>query len=500
MTSFTSRTFPDETLQINDIREQIEDDSSVSGVSCMSQWEDVELAKQEEMQVPRTAGTLEQMMYGALAKLQWQREQEEEEAVQPPRTIDFNLDFDECDTSRNSQGLIVLKPRRGDPHRRHRRKRHKLALIAILLLLVVLGITAGVMLARADDDDNKTLEVTPSPTNDQDTVDQEPDKDGKIPQDDAGPVTTAASPTKSPTSSPTQPPTSSPISNPAPAPTQPPVQPTPPGEPVCFADRDELLVAIDEFLANPDTAADTASAKKYGYPMSNWCVDQVTSFEDAFSTRRNPNAANFNQDLSSWKTSAAVDMTGMFWGCENFDAPVGTWDVSQVRSMRDMFRNCGKFNQDLADWNVAQVRSMRNMFRKCTSFAPASLESWNVSELTDARGMFWAASSFNGKVSNWNVQNLNKSADMFRLAWSFEQDVSPWQMSSGSNVARMFYGLTNFSQNLCSWKTQLQANADVEDMFFGTACPVTTVLPAGGDDNNPRSLETASFCFDCGSS
>ena len=48
----------------------------------------------------------------------------------------------------------------------------------------------------------------------------------------------------------------------------------------CFANNKELGAAIRDYVKDPSDSSDVA--KTYGYPISKWCVDKVTSFDSIF--------------------------------------------------------------------------------------------------------------------------------------------------------------------------------------------------------------------------
>jgi hypothetical protein len=71
-----------------------------------------------------------------------------------------------------------------------------------------------------------------------------------------------------------------------------------------FEDREELITAIDAYIAAGNQAADSEVAKTYGYPMSSWCVTKITDFSKLFDGfRDNRIAAGFSEDLNDWDVS-----------------------------------------------------------------------------------------------------------------------------------------------------------------------------------------------------
>lgn len=87
----------------------------------------------------------------------------------------------------------------------------------------------------------------------------------------------------------------------------------------CFETRDELLVAVDDYLG--DNRANVMQV--YG-PIANWCVGQLTDFTAIFRDRK-----DFNEKLDGWDLSQATTLREMFSGCTSFSQDLD-WDVSNV--------------------------------------------------------------------------------------------------------------------------------------------------------------------------
>ena len=64
------------------------------------------------------------------------------------------------------------------------------------------------------------------------------------------------------------------------------------------------------------------------------------------------NQCNFNQDISQWDVSGAVDMSGMFRAAEYFNQPIGRWDLSGVKNVRFLFEGATSFDQNLTEWKL----------------------------------------------------------------------------------------------------------------------------------------------------
>jgi surface protein len=66
-------------------------------------------------------------------------------------------------------------------------------------------------------------------------------------------------------------------------------------------------------------------------------------------------ASDFDQDLSSWKTSTVTGTISVFSGVSSFNKDLAGWDVSKVKKMTGMFGEASSFNQDLSSWSVSNV-------------------------------------------------------------------------------------------------------------------------------------------------
>ena len=95
------------------------------------------------------------------------------------------------------------------------------------------------------------------------------------------------------------------------------------GEKTCFSSRSELIDAVDTYLASEENrSSDGELALKYGYPIGDWCVKEISDFSYLFSKYRTNTEdeevyarfEEFDEDLSNWDMSAATDLSHMFEG------------------------------------------------------------------------------------------------------------------------------------------------------------------------------------------
>lgn len=117
----------------------------------------------------------------------------------------------------------------------------------------------------------------------------------------------------------------------------------------CFRSSNELRTSVELYLTKDDISV----KEKYGYTIGEWCVDSIQDFSNLFQSNGDGTgfgdvifdfffergAYNFNEDISNWNTSSAVDMSFMFHGAKQFNQDISRWDVSKVKNMSHMFMN-----------------------------------------------------------------------------------------------------------------------------------------------------------------
>jgi surface protein len=256
----------------------------------------------------------------------------------------------------------------------------------------------------------------------------------------------------------------------------------------CFTTADSLRVAVDVYLSiiehpNITESIRVGLAPIYGWPIGKWCVSNVTDFSLIFSGERNLNARRFNEDLSQWDVSNALDISEMFdessvfnqnissWNVSSvmnmdwfvgkavlFDQDIGLWDTSSVKSMRGMFKGAESFNQDIGGWDTSTVEDMHEIFRRAESF-DQKVGGWNTSKVTNMDGLFEEAASFNQDISSWDTSIVNQIFYMFKGATKFNQKIGLWNTSSVITMRGTFQDAESFNQDIGGWDT-----SNVEDM------------------------------------
>ena len=136
----------------------------------------------------------------------------------------------------------------------------------------------------------------------------------------------------------------------------------------CFADRDELKLAVDLYVNDTTCAINRCEVGQngtlYGWPMNEWCVSKVTDMSRLFYSK-----LSFNEDISLWNLSHVTDMSEMFHDAIAFDGNLSSWDVSSATSMRGMFFGATSFTGNVSSWDTSSVIDMEGML----AFASRSL-------------------------------------------------------------------------------------------------------------------------------
>jgi hypothetical protein len=136
---------------------------------------------------------------------------------------------------------------------------------------------------------------------------------------------------------------------------------------VCFQDRTELLNATNRYITSgcgeEKTKCAEGDVELYGWPIGEWCVENVTDMSNLFYNRE-----TFDEDISQWDVSNVVDMSWMFYGAQSFAQNLSSWNVTNVKSMFRMFDGAISFNSDIGSWAISNETRTNSMFFRASSF------------------------------------------------------------------------------------------------------------------------------------
>jgi len=193
-------------------------------------------------------------------------------------------------------------------------------------------------------------------------------------------------------------------------------------------------------------------------------------------------ATNFDSDLSTWNTSAVVNMSYMFSGTIFNNHSVNnlsSWDVRNVQNFSYMFNNDTHINIPMAGWNLGTfwngVVTTDHMFFGATAFNQ-DISSWVTNTVINMSYMFDGDTNFNQNiatgtinVNQWNVGNVTTMQDMFYNDTYFNWNISNWNTGKVTTMQQMFYGAaaTNMNQNLGNWNVTSISGAGLTQFESG---------------------------------
>jgi hypothetical protein len=299
------------------------------------------------------------------------------------------------------------------------------------------------------------------------------------------------------------------------------------GAPSCFytlfETTSELRSAVDDYLA--DNSTDSLVARTYGWPIGAWDVSMIQDFSYLFAAtdfdngeRFNPDAADFNENITLWDVLSATTMASMFHGATSFGQPLGGWKVSPMTDLTDIFTDSGCRSRSrgapscfytlgtlfkttselrgavddyLADnstdtlvartygwpigaWDVSKIQDFsllfaafengdNERFNTDAENFDEDIRLWDMSSATTVRSMFFAASSFNQPLADWDVSSMTNMGSMFTLARSFSQPIGNWDVSSATTMRFMFFNAESFDQTIGTW--DVSSVTDLSFMF-----------------------------------
>lgn len=173
----------------------------------------------------------------------------------------------------------------------------------------------------------------------------------------------------------------------------------------------------------------------------------------------------FNANISRWDVSNVVNMCRMFANCQSFNGNLNKWNVNKVKDFRYMFHYCKKYNQPMDKWQINDeyAINMAGMFSGCENFNQ-NINTWNVSAVTNMHDMFKKCTKYNQPMDCWNVYNVKNLSRMFYECRHFNQNIGNWDVEDAWDIHGMFSGCVDFDKSTVdSWR-----NYDIkfEDLFI----------------------------------
>ena len=204
--------------------------------------------------------------------------------------------------------------------------------------------------------------------------------------------------------------------------------------------------------------------------LSSWGVGRTATNVD-MGYMFNRTSALTNLNLTNFKTTNVIDMSGMFQEAGLTSLDLSSWDVTQVTSFSGMFSNTTSLTTlNLTGWGVSRTATdvtMRYMFSSTGALTNLNLTNFKTTNVTNMLYMFYKTGLTSLDLSGWDVTKVTDFNGMFRESSLRILNLSGWN-SSGSSVSSMFYKTTNL------WKITLG-----EDIIFSSN-PEFQAAPAIG--------------------
>lgn len=209
----------------------------------------------------------------------------------------------------------------------------------------------------------------------------------------------------------------------------------------------------------------------------------VSSFSGIFK------GSNIAQNISSWNTNSAIDMSSMFEGTTAFNLDITALDTSKVIDMSYMFAYSQNYNQDLSELNVSNVTSMQSMFEGAEAYNNGAADlKWGIltptpypdtTAVVNMSRMFAQTTNFNQRITTCDINNVTSVAGMFDGAIAFNNGGYPmgnasqttglgqWvDLSAVTDMSRMFAGAIAFNaSDIQYW--QITNVKNMSGMFAG---------------------------------
>lgn len=220
-----------------------------------------------------------------------------------------------------------------------------------------------------------------------------------------------------------------------------------------FTTTKELRSAVQTYLTSKFYPQDLAD--KYGWPIGQWDVSQISDFSHLFAKR-----TAFNEDISQWNMSRATNLDFMFWHAHSFEGEgIEQWDVSRVTSMERTFFAAESFSADISRWNVSNVVN----FEKCLAQSSPYFQSTVVQH---ALLLSWGvdmASSNHANMFSDRIGTLETTKEQQQHT-SIYLDVNALQKIAGRR------NITNMEEGIGVESQQREGSADDEVISRGIFC------------------------------
>ena len=240
--------------------------------------------------------------------------------------------------------------------------------------------------------------------------------------------------------------------------------------------RSEELPGNIEYQLRSGTAADISAAESTT-PIYAWkSGTTVYWYSDDNIIEMNENSNNMfatfrslkNIDLHNITAAYTKNMAGMFKDTSALmTLDLTTFKTSSAVNMESMFNKSHITSLDLSGFDTSNVTNMREMFSDCIFLTELNTSGWDTSKVTNMYGMFNNANKLSSiDTSSWDTSSVDRMTCMFKDCKMLTSvDFSQKNMSNVSNMAEMFSGCAALEEAKLTKCSTIDKVKDITSLF-----------------------------------
>jgi trimeric autotransporter adhesin len=205
-------------------------------------------------------------------------------------------------------------------------------------------------------------------------------------------------------------------------------------------------------------------------------------------------AIAFNQNIGSWNTAAATNMSGMFYQATAFNQNIGSWNTGNVTIMSTMFQLATAFNQNLGAWtlnaSVSLINLLDNCGMDCANYT-ATLIGWNANGSTPNTRSLGATGLTYGPHAVAARNNLVLATGSGGKGWTITDGgqttgncgafITRWNLATtGSGADQLSFGVAVSGTVHYDWQ-EISPGTASGSGTFNTGTLTITGLPTGAN-------------------
>ncbi|WP_337089861.1 BspA family leucine-rich repeat surface protein [Leuconostoc pseudomesenteroides] len=244
-------------------------------------------------------------------------------------------------------------------------------------------------------------------------------------------------------------------------------------------------------LTNPDLSSLNTSNVVYmtymfynsgvtNLDLSNWNVNQVTTFQSIFSWASKLTTLN----LATWgtdRTADSVNMSAMFYNASALtNLNLTNFKTVNVTNMSAMFRNTGLISLNLSTWDITKVKEFQYMFYDSAALSNLNLSDWDSGHTADSiymNYMFYNTSALtNLNLTNFKARHITGMSYMFYGSGITNLDLSNWNVDQVTTFQYMFAETKHLATlDLSNWGANRTADSVNMTFMFSNTSALTTL-------------------------